>query len=84
MMQITEQIRDFIATNYFVPSDTRLEAIDSFLARGILDSTGVLELVSFVETSFGVSIDDHELVPSNFDSLHAVAAFVERKVRETS
>jgi acyl carrier protein len=80
-MQITNQLREFIQTNYFVPSDTKLEDIPSFLTSGILDSTGVLELVTFVESSFGVSVTDDELVPANFDSLVAVSSFVERKVR---
>jgi acyl carrier protein len=79
-MQIAHQLREFITNNYYLPSDTRLEEIDSFLGRGILDSTGVLELVTFVEASFGVSVRDEELVPANFDSLSALATFVERKV----
>lgn len=82
-MQIQKQLREFITTNYYVPSDTDLDEVESFLARGILDSTGVLELVTFVESSFGVSVRDEELVPANFDSLEALAAFVERKVKST-
>ncbi len=79
-MQVEHQLREFITTNYYVPTGTKLEDIDSFLGRGILDSTGVLELVSFVESKFGVAVADDELVPANFDSFGAVAAFVERKV----
>jgi acyl carrier protein len=79
-MQIHSQLREFITTNYYLPNDMKLEDIDSFLARGILDSTGVLELVTFVESKFGVSVTDDELVPANFDSFGALASFVERKV----
>lgn len=79
-MEITNQLRTFIMSNYYVPNGTKLDEIDSFLARGILDSTGVLELVTFVESSFGVQVADEELVPANFDSLEALAAFVARKV----
>jgi acyl carrier protein len=79
-MHITDALREFITTNYYVPPDTRLEEVDSFLGRGILDSTGVLELVTFVEQSFGVSVSDEELVPANFDSLDALEAFVQRKL----
>ena len=80
-MQVESQLREFITKNYYVPSGTKLEDIDSFLGRGILDSTGVLELVSFVESTFGVAVGDDELVPANFDSFGALAAFVARKVR---
>lgn len=82
-MQITNALREFITSNYYVPPDTRLDEIESFLGRGILDSTGVLELVTFVEQSFGVSVADDELVPANFDSLEALAAFVRRKMEVT-
>ena len=80
-MKITTELREFITTNFYIASETRLEDIDSFLASGLLDSTGVLELVAFVEARCGVSVAEHELVPSNFDSLGAVSAFVERKVQ---
>lgn len=80
-MQITNHLREFITTNYYIPSDTKIDEVDSFLGRGILDSTGVLELVTFVENRFGISVADEELVPANFDSLEALAAFVERKVQ---
>lgn len=79
-MQIASQLRDFISTNYYIAPNTRLEEVESFLGNGILDSTGVLELVTFVEAKFGVKVHDEELVPENFDSLAALAAFVERKV----
>ena len=80
-MTVNNQLREFITTNYYIPPETRLESVASLLASGILDSTGVLELVTFVESRFGVSVADDELVPANFDSLHALTAFVERKVR---
>ena len=79
-MQIASQLREFIATNYYIPANTRLEDIESFLGDGVIDSTGVLELVTFVESRFGVKVADDELIPANFDSLAAVASFVERKV----
>lgn len=51
----------------------------SLLGAGIIDSTGVLELVSVIEDTYGVQVDDSELVPENFDSLAKIATFVERK-----
>lgn len=73
------QLRAFVVANFYVPSGTPLDDTTSFLEQGILDSTGVLELVTFVEGRFGIAVSDEELVPQNFDSLAALAAFVERK-----
>lgn len=82
-LQITTQLREFIVTNYYIPSETNLDTVRSFLGSGIIDSTGMLELVSFVESKFGISINDEDLVPRNFDSLDALATFVEFKVRRS-
>ena len=81
-MQITTDLREFITANYYIPSETNLDSVTSFLGDGIIDSTGVLELVSFVESKFGISITDEDLLPSNFDSLHALTKFVETKVQQ--
>jgi acyl carrier protein len=78
-MQITERLREFVTTNFYVPADLELEDTTSFLDRGILDSTGVIELVAFVENQFGISVSDDELVPAHFDSLGALAGFIEKK-----
>lgn len=53
----------------------------SFLEEGIIDSTGMLELVMFLETTYAISIDHNELIPENLDTLNNVAAFIERKTR---
>jgi acyl carrier protein len=74
-----DRLRDFVATNYYVPEKTKLDDLTSFLTTGILDSTGVLELVAFVEKEFGVPITDEDLVPANFDSIANVVAFIARK-----
>jgi acyl carrier protein len=75
----TERLRAFIAENFYLPPGQALEDTTSFLEHGIIDSTGVLEIVSFVESEFGITVSDHELVPSNFDSLAALSAFIRRK-----
>jgi len=82
-MQITTELREFIVTNYYIPLETNLETVRSFLGSGIIDSAGMLELVSFVESKFGISINDEELVPSNFDSLDALTTFVAYKVQRS-
>jgi acyl carrier protein len=78
-MQVSSRLREFVTTNFYIPPDLKLDDSTSFLDRGIIDSTGVLELVTFVESNFGIKIADDELVPANFDSLGALATFVERK-----
>jgi acyl carrier protein len=75
----TERLRTFIAANFYVPKGQSLDETTSFLDTGIIDSTGVLEIVAFIEREFGLDVKDHELVPSNFDSLAALSAFIHRK-----
>ena len=60
---------------------TGLENADSFLDRGIVDSMGVLELVGFLEESYGITVEDQELIPDNLDSIDGVVRFVERKLQ---
>ena len=73
------RLRAFVVNNFYIPPGQSLDEATSFLHTGIIDSTGVLELVTFVEQEFGIEIGDHELLPSNFDSLGALAAFIRRK-----
>ena len=54
---------------------------DSFLEKGIIDSTGVLELLEFIESSFRIKVEDEEVVPANLDSLENLSAFIWSKVR---
>ena len=59
------EIRHFIVENYLFDRDNGFGEEESFLDRGILDSTGVMELIAFIEGRFGVKIEDHELLPEN-------------------
>lgn len=80
MQALEQEIRKFVVDNFlFGQDDSRLGNGDSFLEHGIIDSTGVLELVSFIETRFDMKIGDAELVPDNLDSIDGVAGFVRRK-----
>ncbi|OEU84170.1 MAG: acyl carrier protein [Desulfobacterales bacterium S5133MH4] len=77
---IEQQIRSFIIENFlFGESDNDLKETDSFLENGIIDSTGVLELVSFIEETHGFQVEDEELIPENLDSVANVIAYVQRK-----
>lgn len=78
---ITSDVREFIVSNFlFGQGGDRLTNDDSFLESGIIDSTGVLELVAFLEQRWGISIADRELVPDNLDSVKNVSNFVSRKL----
>jgi acyl carrier protein len=78
-MALRKQIRDFVTTNFYVADPNTLEDSTSLLDQGIIDSTGVLEVIMFVETAFGVTVEDAEMLPENLDSIERIAAFVERK-----
>jgi asparagine synthase (glutamine-hydrolysing) len=80
-MEHTQRIRAFILDTFLFTDDpSALEDDDSFLDKGIIDSTGVLELVMFLEDELGIEVDDEELVPENLDSVERVSAFVRRKL----
>lgn len=79
-MSIEESIRQHIIDNFLLGETSRLASDRvSFLDTGIIDSTGVLELVMFVEETFGIKIEDDELLPENLDSVENLADFIRRK-----
>ena len=82
----TAELRAFITDNFLFGDASDAFAFsddDSFQERGIVDSTGVLELVCHLQERYAITIDDDELIPDNLDSLSKVARFVDRKRRET-
>lgn len=81
-MQTTERkiLRQFVIENFLFGRDDSLHDTDSFLEHGIIDSTGVLELVGFLERRFGVKVSDDELVQENLDSIDSLARFLDRKL----
>lgn len=79
-MDSKKKIRDFLAENFLFSSNGfYLDDDASFLEEEIVDSTGVMELVLFVEDTFGITVDDGEIVPENFDSVNQLVAYLERK-----
>ncbi len=75
-----QQIRSFIFENFlFDAADDALKNDDSFLEEGIIDSTGVLELVDWLEETFNISVDDEELIPENLDSVKNLVGFITKK-----
>jgi acyl carrier protein len=79
MQDIQHRVREFVVQN-FLFGQGQLAEDASFLESGIIDSTGVLELVGFIESTFAIAVQDHDLVPANLDSVLSVTRFVERKL----
>ena len=80
-----KQIREFLTANFFLGDDPgSLPSSSSLIEAGIIDSTGVLELVGFLEETFGIRIGDNDLVPENLDTIDNIVSYVERKRAATS
>lgn len=77
---LRDRIQKFILENYLFTNDaSALGLDDSLLGRGIVDSTGMLEIIMFIEEQLGVTVKDEEMIPENLDSVGRIAAFVESK-----
>lgn len=80
MPLVERELEKFIKDNFFFGDHTDFADSDSFLEQGIIDSTGMLELVNFVHQQYGIKIEDDELIPDNLDSIGRLAAFIRRKL----
>jgi len=80
MSETRDKIRAFIMENFLFGNDQGLNDDISFLDEGIIDSTGILELVSFLEEEFSISVEDEEILPENLDSIKNVTAYLEKKM----
>ncbi len=79
-MSVEQQVRDYILENYlFTDDQSALNNADSFLETGILDSTGILEVIYFIEEDFDIKVEDDEMIPENLDSVDHIVAFISRK-----
>jgi acyl carrier protein len=79
----TEEIREFISDNFLFRDDRHaIDDTTSLLDAGVIDSTGILELVAFIESHFQVQLADEEIVPENLDSIQSISAFVVRKLAQ--
>jgi acyl carrier protein len=79
MSDIKSTIRGFIVENFLFGKDDGFADDISFLNEGIIDSTGILELVNFIEEEFHIKVEDEDLIPENLDSINNVVAYLERK-----
>jgi acyl carrier protein len=78
-MEHKQAIREFIVENFLFGEANGLEEETSFLENGIIDSTGILELVTYLEETFGIEVEDEELVPENLDSIANVVKYLTTK-----
>ena len=79
-MSIEETMRNYILENYlFTDDQSALSSSDSFMEKGIIDSTGILEVIYFLEDELGVMVEDEEMIPENLDSVDNIVAFVNKK-----
>lgn len=74
------KIREYIVENFLFGRGDGLRDDSSFLDEGIIDSTGVLELVGYLEQEFAVTVEDDELVPENLNSINNLAVYIDKKV----
>jgi len=76
---VTTEIRAYIVEQFLFGQSDRLSNSASFMEQNLVDSTGILEVVMFLESRYGLKVADDELIPENLDSIDRIAAFVRRK-----
>lgn len=74
-----QTIRKFVIDNYLFGEEDKLGNEDSFMETGIIDSTGILELVRFLESTYEIKVADEELIPDNLDSVNKIVSFIQAK-----
>ena len=80
MNDLRNAIKEFVVENFLFGEGNGLEDNTSFLEEGVIDSTGILELITHIEETYEIKVEDTELIPENFDSIDNVVAFLERKL----
>lgn len=79
-LEIQSDIHSFVITNFLFGQSLDLQPDDSLLDKGVIDSTGVLELVAFLEERYAIKVEDDEVIPDNLDSTRSIATYVEKKL----
>jgi acyl carrier protein len=83
MSDLEQKVRRFVEDNFLFRDDrAELSNSESLLDAGLIDSTGVLELVAFLETEFQFRMADDEIIPANLDSINAIVAYIESKLAQ--
>lgn len=80
MEEIRQKIRKYIFDSFlFTAKEDALDNDTSFLENGIIDSTGILEIISYIEDEFGIKVEDEEIIPANLDSINLISGYILRK-----
>ena len=82
--QAAQRVRSFIEENFLFGQPFTLKDSDSFLEGGILDSTGILQLIAFLGEAYGITVEDEEVIPDNLDSIDKVCVYIHRKLNGTA
>jgi acyl carrier protein len=77
---IENEVYGFIQNTFPASQAMELQSGDSLLDMGVIDSTGVLELVAYLEEHFGIKVEDEEMIPDNLESINNIALYVEKKL----
>lgn len=77
-----QQVRNFLEENFLFGQQSVLKDGDSFLDGGILDSTGILQLIAFLGETYGITVADEEVIPDNLDSIDKISAYLRRKLQD--
>lgn len=80
MRAIKDTIRTFVVENFLFGNDEGLTDEVSFMDQGIIDSTGILELIDYIESEFSISVEDHEMIPENLDSINNILKYLQKKM----
>ncbi|MFZ5980949.1 MAG: acyl carrier protein [Candidatus Zixiibacteriota bacterium] len=78
--EILKQVSEFIEQNFVYDQEMSLNKDESLLDSGLVDSTGILEVVSFLEQTYAITVEDEEMVPDNLDSITKISNFIKRKI----
>jgi len=81
-MDLVNPVRDFVIENFLFGESGDFSEDTSFIDSGIIDSTGILELVAFLEETYNLNVEDDELLPENFNSLSEISRFLKSKISE--
>lgn len=80
-MSYQDAVQQFVVENFLFGEEGRVKEDTQFLEEGIVDSTGMLELVGFLEERFRIHVEDDELIPANLNSLRNIGSYLERKLK---
>jgi acyl carrier protein len=84
VLDIEREVHSFVISNFLFDQSVDLEPNDSLLDRGLIDSTGVIELVDFIEERYAIKVEDEEVIPANLDSVRNVAKYVFGKLKRVA